>query len=209
MAYNFQEPDQKRVKIRKQLIEGAKTVAGAVIILLVLKFTGLLGSVSYVTQSAVLSTGLMNASDEEIVTEEAFNYDFIVKDLQGNKINFDQYKGKVVFLNLWATWCSPCRAEMPGIQKLYDKMDHDQIIFVMLSIDKDVNKDKVIKFINDRSFSFPAFMPSGYLSNQLNVPSIPTTFVISKEGKIVVKEVGMKNYDTNKFKKLLEKLASE
>ena len=197
------------MKIGKYLLEAAKTVAGAVIILLILKFSGLLGSVSYVTQSAVLHTGLMNASAEETNTSEAFDYNFVIKDLAGNKINFDQYKGKVIFVNLWATWCSPCRAEMPGIQKLYNKVDHDKISFVMLSIDKDVNKEKVVKFINDRLFTFPAFMPSGYLSSQLNVPEIPTSFVISKDGKIVVKEIGMKNYDTAKFKKLLEKLASE
>ncbi|HEY5824771.1 MAG TPA: TlpA disulfide reductase family protein, partial [Cyclobacteriaceae bacterium] len=142
-------------------------------------------------------------------TDESFDYDFMIKDLTGNKINFDQYKGKVVFINLWATWCGPCRAEMPGIQKLYDKVDHNKISFVMLSIDKDVNKEKVVKFIKDRSFSFPTFMPSGYLSSQLNVPNIPTSFIISKDGKIVVKEIGMKNYDTSKFKKLLEKLAAE
>ena len=197
------------MKIGNYLLEAGKTMAGAALILLILKFTGLLGSVSYVTQSAVLQTGLMNASGEQMSTDESFDYNFMIKDLTGTKINFEQYKGKVVFINLWATWCGPCRAEMPGIQKLYDKVDHDKISFVMLSIDKDVNKDKVVKFISDRSFSFPTFMPSGYLSSQLNVPNIPTSFIISKDGKIVVKEIGMKNYDTSKFKKLLEKLASE
>jgi thiol-disulfide isomerase/thioredoxin len=196
------------VKIVNYLKEGAKTIAGAGIILLILKFTGLLGSVSLVTQSAVLQTGLMNASTET-ESEESFNYDFSIKDLSGNKIAFDHYKGKVLFINLWATWCSPCRAEMPGIQKLYDKVDHEKISFVMLSVDKDVNKDKVSRYVSERSFTFPIFMPSGYLTDQLNVPNIPTTLVISKEGKIVVREIGMKNYDTSKFKKLLEKLANE
>jgi thiol-disulfide isomerase/thioredoxin len=209
LAYNFQLPTQKLVKIAHYIKEVLKTLAGVVIILLFLKLTGLLGSVSFITQSAVLKTGLMNASVEEMITDEDFNYDFTIKDLSDNRVNFDRYKGKVIFINLWATWCSPCRAEMPGIQKLYEKADPDKVSFVLLSVDKDLNKDKVVKFIKDRSFTFPTFMPSGRLSNQLNVPNIPTTLIISKTGKIVVKEIGMKNYDTPKFKKLLDKLASE
>jgi len=201
--------ESKEVKIGHYLKEAVKTLLGTVVILAFLKLTGLLGSVSFITQSAVLKTGLMNASTESETTEESFNFDFMIKDLSGNKINFDQYKGKVVFINLWATWCGPCRAEMPNIQKLYDKVDHDKVSFVMLSVDKDVNKDKVVKYINDRSFTFPAYMPSGYLTSQLDVPNIPTTFVISKQGKIVVKEIGMKNYNTSKFRKLLEGLVNE
>ncbi|MBS1508974.1 MAG: TlpA family protein disulfide reductase [Bacteroidetes bacterium] len=158
------------------------------------------------TQRAALHSGLMNASTE---TEghEAFDYDFVIKDLDGNKADFNNYKGKVVFLNLWATWCAPCRSEMPGIQKLYNEVDHEKIVFVMLSLDKDAQVEKVKKFIKNQSYSFPIFMPSGYLSEQLQVPSIPTTFVIGKDGIVAMKEIGMKNYDTPKFKKFLNELA--
>ncbi len=197
------------MKIIAYLKEWIKTLALVCVIIVVLKFTGLLSSVSYVAQSAVLKTGLMDASDKEEVTDEAFDYAFTIKDLAGNKFTADQYKGKVLFINIWATWCGPCRAEMKGIQKLYDKMDHNQVQFIMLSVDKDGSKDKVVSYLKDKGFTFPAFMPSGYLTSQLNVPGIPTTFVISKDGKIVAKEVGMKDYDTSKFKKFLDKLIAE
>ena len=190
-------------------MEWIKTLAVVFVVLFFLKLTGLLSSVSYAAQSVMLKSGLMNASDQEEEKEEAFNYDFIIKDLSGAKINFDQYKGKVVFINLWATWCGPCRAEMKGIQKLYDKMDNDKIQFIMLSIDKDGSKEKVVNYIKDKGFTFPVFTPSGYLTSQLNVPNIPTTFVISKDGRIVAKEVGMKDYDTGKFKKFLDRLIAE
>lgn len=158
------------------------------------------------TQRAALHSGLMDASTET-ESREVFDFDFVVKDLEGNKANFSQYKGKVVFLNLWATWCAPCRSEMPAIQKLYDEVDHEKIAFVMLSLDKDVQIEKVKKFVKNQSYSFPVFMPSGYLSSQLQVSSIPTTFVIGKDGIIAMKEVGMKNYNTTKFKKFLNELA--
>jgi thiol-disulfide isomerase/thioredoxin len=195
--------------IKRQAKEGIKTIAMVVILLFFLKVTGLLSSVTYLTQSAVLQTGLVNAATKATEDGETFDYNFEIKDLNGDKLDFTKYKGKVVFINLWATWCGPCRAEMNGIQKLYDKVDHQQIQFVMLSIDKDEQKGKVITYLKDRSFTFPVFMPSGYLSNQLRVPSIPTTFVISKQGKVVVKEVGTTNFNTNKFKKFLEELVAQ
>jgi thiol-disulfide isomerase/thioredoxin len=189
----------------KILKEIAKTGLSLLIILVVLKYTGLIGSLSYATQSAVMKTGLLDA-DAEANGAELFDYNFAVKDLRGNKFSFDKYKGKVVFLNLWATWCGPCRAEMAGIQKLYSTMSGDSISFVMLSLDKDRDKEKVVKYIKDKEFTFPVFLPSGYLSEQLNVPSIPTTFVIGKDGKIAMKEIGTTNFNTPKFKKFLEKL---
>jgi thiol-disulfide isomerase/thioredoxin len=189
----------------KILKEIAKTGLSILIILVVLKYTGLIGSLSYATQSAVMKTGLLDA-DDEVNGGELFDYNFAVKDLGGNKFTFDKYKGKVVFLNLWATWCGPCRAEMASIQKLYSGMGGDSVSFVMLSLDKDRDKEKVVKYIRDKEFTFPVFLPSGYLSEQLNVPSIPTTFVIGKDGKIAMKEIGTTNFNTPKFKKFLEKL---
>ncbi len=147
----------------------------------------------------------MNASAIPIEDAQDFNYDFQIKDLDGHKINFSQYKNKVVFLNLWATWCGPCRAEMPTIQKLYTKMANDpNVVFVMLSIDKDKDLPKVVRYLKDKSFTFKGYMPSGYLTEQLNVPNIPTTFIISKEGKIVGKEVGTTNFNSTRFYKFLK-----
>ncbi len=192
--------------LMKILKEIAKTGFSILIILVVLKYTGLIGSLSYATQSAVMKTGLLD-TDAEANGGESFDYNFAIKDLSGNKFTFDKYKGKVVFLNLWATWCGPCRAEMAGIQKLYSSMGGDSVSFIMLSLDKDRDKEKVVKYIKDKEFSFPVFLPSGYLSEQLNVPSIPTTFVIGKDGKIAMKEIGTTNFNTPKFKKFLQKLS--
>jgi thiol-disulfide isomerase/thioredoxin len=193
------------MKIVKEFL---KTGLSLLIIIVVLKYTGLFGSLSYATQSAALKTGLLDA-DVTTNKSELFDYNFIVKDLDGKKFPFEKYKGKVVFLNLWATWCGPCRAEMAGIQKLYSGIGGDSISFVMLSIDRDKDKEKVVKYVRDKEFTFPVFLPSGYLSEQLNVPSIPTTFIIGKNGEIVAKEVGTTNFNTPKFKKFLQKLVTE
>ena len=193
-----------------KVINFLKPWAGAVLIVMILQFTGLLSHISFYAQSAVLKTGLMNAGTAIAPDAKNFDYDFSLKDLQGNKVDFNQFKGKVIFLNLWATWCGPCKAEMPTIQKLYDKVSaNSNIVFVMLSIDRDKDHGKVVKYLQDKKFSFPGYMPSGYLSEQLNVPSIPTTFIISKEGKIISKEVGTTNFDTPKFEKFLTSEAAK
>lgn len=186
-----------------------KPVAGAALLLVVLKFTGLLGSVSYVAQSALLKTGIRNAGTEADGRAADFNYNFSIKTLEGEKLSFEQFKGKVVFINLWATWCGPCRAEMAGIQNLYNTINRDSIQFVMLSLDKSEHKQKVIDYLKAKQFTFNAYTPSGYLPEQLNVPSIPTTLVISKSGKIVSTEVGATNFNTKRFKKFLAQLAAE
>jgi len=186
------------MKIRNVVVTLSYIAVGAI-----LYFSGILSQASSLAQRAVLLSGFADAPAVTDENKEPFDYNFVVKDLQGNKTDFGHFKGKVVFLNLWATWCPPCRSEMPGIQKLYDRVDKDKIEFVMLSLDKDGQVERVKNYVNKSAYTFPIYMPSGYLSAQLQVPSIPTTFVISADGHIVFKEVGMKNYDTEKFKKFL------
>jgi hypothetical protein len=98
---------------------------------------------------------------------------------------------------------------MPSIQKLYDESDPSKVAFVMLSIDENRFEEKVKKYVQERQFSFPIYMAASRLTNQLNVDVIPTTFVIDKSGAIALKEVGMKNYSTAKFKKFLQKLTEK
>lgn len=136
-----------------------------------------------------------------------FDYNFTIKDLEGNRIAMETLKGKVIFLNLWATWCGPCRWEMASIQALYEKVKNEKVVFIMLSIDTDENQKRVAAYMRDKRFTFKAYMPTGYLTEQLNVPSIPTTFIVSPDGKIARKEVGAQDFNTKSFENLLEKLA--
>lgn len=191
-----------------QLAGILKPLAVSLVLVAFLRVTGLMSSVS-ISHWALLQTGLKDATEENPLIGEDFNYQFTIKDLDGNKFSFDQYKGKVIFLNVWAAWCGPCRAEMPGIQKLYNKMDKEKVTFIMLSIDKDADLAKVVDYVKKKEFTFRTYQPSGYLPQQLKVPFIPTTFIISKEGKIVKKEVGTTNFNKPKFQKFLEELSQQ
>jgi thiol-disulfide isomerase/thioredoxin len=183
-----------------------------IIVFVILRYTGALAYVSTLAGNLMMSTGAMDAAGktEEVSAEDNFDYDFQLRDLDGKTVNIKDFKNKTIFLNIWATWCGPCRMEMPSIQKLYNQVDHDKIVFIMLSVDNDAHDSKVSQYLKTESFTFPVYRPvNNYLPTQIRVPSIPTTFVISPEGKIVSKNVGAANYHNDGFKKYLEGLAKE
>lgn len=177
-------------------------------VVLILQITGQLGTVITFGQTAVLKTGVMNAG-VEVEDEEGqpFDYNFTAIDINGNTLSPDSLKNKVVFLNIWATWCGPCRAEMPTIQNLYEGLKNEDIVFVMLSVDRKDPDTKVREFLAKNTYTFPVYILKGAPTTQLKVPNIPTTYIISKGGKIIRKEVGMRNYDTGRFRKFLLKEA--
>lgn len=130
---------------------------------------------------------------------------FQMVDLEGNAVSFESLRGKVVFMNIWATWCPPCVAEMPNIQSLYEKVGSDKIAFVMLSVDQG-GMGKVKKFVDRKGFTFPVYMPSGPLPQEFYSQAIPTTFIISPEGKIVARQEGMAEYDTPEVREFLQSM---
>lgn len=190
--------------IENKVFKMVRPWLSVIAILLILRYSGMLAGISSVTNAALMKTGVMDASTDIAAVTPSFDYNFAIRDMTGQIVPFSHFKGKTVFLNIWATWCGPCRYEMPSIQSLYDKVDKDKVVFVMLSVDKMDHTEKIKKFVVDNQYSFPVYQPDGYLPESLQVGSIPTTFVISAEGKIINKKVGTANYDTPKYKQFLE-----
>ncbi len=138
----------------------------------------------------------------EQMSDNDFNW--LLTDINGNQINLNEYKGKVVFINLWATWCPPCVGEMPEIQKLYKHFkNNDKVKFLMITSDP---VSKIKKFINKRSYTFPVYQYNSNPPIPFRVKSIPTTFIINKSGKIVIKKTGAANWGGSKTIKIIEKL---
>jgi thiol-disulfide isomerase/thioredoxin len=189
----------------------------------VLYLTGLHTEAIGQVQRVLLATGLKNADmpDEipgttageitetsEMGTSPMAGAGFKMQTLDGKTVNFESLKGKVVFMNIWATWCPPCVAEMPNIQKLYEKVGSDKIAFVMLSVDEG-GVEKVKKFIDKKGFSFPVYMPAAQLPQEFYSNAIPTTFIVSPEGKIVAKQEGMAEYDTKEVRDFLQSMVKQ
>lgn len=120
---------------------------------------------------------------------------------KGETISTETLKGKTVFVNLWATWCPPCVAEMPGIESLYSQTQGEQNAFVLISLDDDFETAKA--WVAKKGFKAPIYYTKE-LPELFQVGSIPTTFIFDKNGKIIFKAVGGDNYNTPRFQKLMK-----
>jgi len=115
--------------------------------------------------------------------------DFYLRSIEGKTIKLSDFRGKTVFLHFWATWCPPCREELPYIQKFYKKQN-----VLMVSLDK--NEADVKKFMKKNGFTFAvALDPDGKIARKYGVTGIPTTFVINDKGIIIDKTVGARDWN--------------
>lgn len=123
---------------------------------------------------------------------------------QPNAFPLSAYKGKVIFINFWATWCPPCIAEMPTIQALYDKYkDNDKVAFVILTHEKQAVAEA---FMNKKQYSFPVYTSRFGAPPVLESSSIPATFVISPDGKVLIKEIGAADWNSKRMHNLIDEL---
>lgn len=123
--------------------------------------------------------------------------DVEIVNLMGGKQNLSQYKGKVVLLNFWATWCPPCRQEMPSMEEIYKNKDMKNFEIIAISVDRE-KTDKVSDFIIENKYSFPVFHDvTGKIAQRFLINSIPQTYIINEDGIIVDKITGA--FDWNKL----------
>ena len=156
-------------------------------------------------KSLIIQPSVKDSNNEHILTTDNFNWQ--LEDMQGNNVNLQEYYGKVIFLNLWATWCGPCVAEMPGIQELCNTFKgNENVKFFLVSNE---SQAKVKSFIDKREYTFPVFT-TRYQSPKVFISqSIPTTFVISKNGIIKIKETGAVNWGGDKMEGIINDLINE
>jgi peroxiredoxin len=117
--------------------------------------------------------------------------DFEEKDLAGKPLSIANYKGKVVLLDFWATWCGPCRAELPNVIKTYEAHHKDGFEIIGISLDKE--RDTLTSFIKEKNMTWPQFFDGGYWANKLavkyGVNSIPATYLLDGQGAIIGKNL--------------------
>jgi len=123
-------------------------------------------------------------------------------DMEGHDIDLQTYKGKTVFLNFWATWCKPCLAEMPDIDKARQLLPDSSFVFLAAS---DEEEDRVKKFISRYDFSFQ-FVRSEVSIFDLDIKALPTTMIINPDGLIVYNEVGARDWASEKQIEIFKKI---
>ncbi|WP_221442776.1 MULTISPECIES: TlpA disulfide reductase family protein [Aequorivita] len=137
--------------------------------------------------------------------ETLTDYNWSLQPLNSEEINFSQSEGKVTIVNLWATWCPPCVAEMPSFQKLYNSYG-EKVDFYFVTSE---TPEKIEKFMDKNGYNLPIYIQKYKAPTQLESNVLPTTYVMSKTGEIVIDETGVADWNSKKMRALLDKLLSE
>ncbi len=161
----------------------------------------LIQGVSYV-KSFILPSKAIDVSERQNISSLDLSLKGVVN---ASYINLKDQKGKVILLNYWATWCPPCRGEMPSLQSLYNDYK-DKIIFVFLTQDE---KTKIDKFYQENNYKLPTYQAMSNPSPEINTRTLPTTFVIDKDGKLAFKETGASNWNSGSVRRMLDTLLAE
>lgn len=151
----------------------------------------------------MLSTSVQMVKEE--VQAPIGDYNWQLVDLENQVFDFQKQEKKVVLINFWATWCAPCVAEMPSMQGLYDDYK-DKLTFMFVTSDQ---REKVAAFIQKNTYDFPVYYPLSEEPKMLRSKVLPTTFIINKEGRIVVAETGAADWNSKKTRAVLNDLLLE
>jgi len=121
--------------------------------------------------------------------------DFSLPDLEGNKRQLSDYRGKVVFLNFWATWCKPCKEEMPSMQILWENFKPEDFVILAVSMDRVTTQKDIPPFIESLRLTFPVLMDSwGQTDKRYKLTGVPETYIIDQEGILREKVIGPRNW---------------
>ncbi len=134
---------------------------------------------------------------------------FTLEDLCGKKVELHSFKGKVILLVFWATWCGPCKKEMPSMEALYRQFKHRDFVLLGISVDYE-KKERVKEFIEKNDWSFPILLDPKLRAYRLyEIKGIPTSILIDRQGRMVGKALGPRDWDTPEVISLIDVLINQ
>lgn len=134
--------------------------------------------------------------------EQLSDYNLVLKNLEGQTVNFNQSQDKPILINFWATWCAPCIAEMPDLNDLYQTFRND-VDFYFVSQE---NPEVLQKFLKSKNYDLPVFIQQTRLPKPLENNSIPSTYLINPQGKIIAKAKGAAKWNDDDIHQLIKKM---
>ncbi|MBL4614909.1 MAG: TlpA family protein disulfide reductase [Magnetovibrio sp.] len=143
---------------------------------------------------ALMTTGVMAKQALNPMAGKPMAPDFKLKNLDGQFQSLSDFKGKVVIINFWATWCPPCRAEMPSMQRAWEKIQDKGVM--MLAIHVGGNEDKIWSFVGDYELDFTVLIDAkSRVADAWPMQGLPSTFVIDPQGRIIYRAIGAREWD--------------
>ncbi|TDE42136.1 TlpA family protein disulfide reductase [Flavobacterium rhamnosiphilum] len=127
-------------------------------------------------------------------------YQWQLVDANGKSVTLEQYKGKIIFINFWATWCPPCIAEMPSMQKLYADYQ-DKIVFLFVTTD---SFERANAFLVKENLTLPIYQSVTNPPLEMESSTIPATYLIDKQGNVIVAKIGTANWNSDSFREKLD-----
>lgn len=146
---------------------------------------------------------LMTFSPKTIaVTDQKMlsSYQWQLVDATGKRVTLEEYKGKMIFVNFWATWCPPCIAEMPSMQKLYADY-HDKIVFLFVTTD---SFEKANAFFVKENLTLPIYQSITNPPLEMQSSTIPATYIVDKDGNVIVAKIGAAKWNSDSFREKLD-----
>lgn len=161
----------------------------------------------------VASTGFLNSSISE--PKETQNNStkisyagFMLRNEDGKITDTSAFQNKVVFINFWASWCPPCRAEFPSVQKMYDHYKNNpDVVFLTVNLDDNTALGK--SYLKEKGFTVPFLTPAGNIPDILYSGSLPTTVVLDRKGEIRLHHKGLADYSKDSFYKQIDELLQQ
>ena len=166
--------------------------------LLALFAAGILGGCSGSTDEAATTSGEAVTMDSIETSEETgvnvgdVPPTFVLPNLDGEDVSLSDFEGKVVVLDLWATWCPPCRVEIPFLIELYDEFEEQGLEIVGVGLDQGGATD-LAPFVDDNGIDYTILVGNRSIGEAYKVSGIPTTFIIGRDGRIAAKHIGFSN----------------
>ena len=127
-----------------------------------------------------------------------------LKDLNGQSIDLETYKGKTIFINFWATWCQPCVEEMPSIERAQNILKDKAVVFLLASRE---TPEEIGAFRTRHKYKLNFVLVEN--SEELDIPTLPTTFIFNPKGKLVYSEMGMRQWDEKNNIDMIQKITNE
>ncbi|MBV8325199.1 TlpA disulfide reductase family protein [Chryseobacterium sp.] len=151
-----------------------------------------------VASTGILNSGISESSKDKGNDPVRAHADLLVKNEDGSLVNTTDLKGKVIFINFWASWCPPCRAEFPSVQKFYNQYkNHPDMVFLTINLDDQPESGKV--YLKEKELSVPFLTPAGSIPKEFFSGSLPTTVILDKKGEIRLHHEGLADYSKESF----------